>query len=367
MSASKDKKRGTWKIYVRYKDWQGKIQVHTKRGFETKREAQEYERVFLLQKSSDLSMTFEKFFERYSDDKKSRLKENTWESKEHIIRTKILPYFGKRPIAEIEAQDIIAWQNELLKMKDENGKSYSATYLRTIHSQLSAIFNHAVRYYSLSKNPARQAGTIGKKESKEMLFWTTEEYLKFAEVMMDKPRYYYAFEVLYWTGMRLGEMLALTPADFDFEKQEVRINKSFQHIKGKDIITEPKTEKANRTIKIPDFLCDEIQDYMEMLYGIEDNDRLFLLSKSGMHHEMDRGAKESGVKRIRIHDLRHSAVSLLIEMGFSALAIADRVGHESTDITYRYAHLFPSKQIEMAEGLSAIRAKEEGKNVSKKS
>lgn len=66
---------------------------------------------------------------------------------------------------------------------------------------------------------------------------------------------------------------------------------------------------------------------------------------------MERGCKLSGVKRIRIHDLRHSHISLLIDMGFSAVAIADRVGHESIDITYRYAHLFPSKQIEMADRL----------------
>ena len=70
---------------------------------------------------------------------------------------------------------------------------------------------------------------------------------------------------------------------------------------------------------------------------------------------MDRGSKAAGVKRIRIHDLRHSHISLLIEMGFSAVAIADRVGHESIDITYRYAHLFPSTQNEMADKLSSIR------------
>ncbi len=80
-----------------------------------------------------------------------------------------------------------------------------------------------------------------------------------------------------------------------------------------------------------------------------------MITKSYLHHEMDRGAKESGVKRIRIHDLRQSHISLLIEMGFSAVAIADRVGHESIDITYRYAHLFPSTQTEMADKLSDLR------------
>lgn len=198
---------------------------------------------------------------------------------------------------------------------------------------------------------------MGKKKNREMLFWTKEEYLKFAVAMMDKPLSYYAFEMLYWTGIREGELLALTPSDFDFEKRTVTINKSFQHLNGRDIITSPKTEKSNRTIQLPKFLCDEMQDYLKMLYDVGLEDRMFPVTKSYLHREMDRGAKEAAVKRIRIHDIRHSHVSLLIDMGFSATAIADRVGHESIDITYNYAHLFPSKQTEMAEKLDMERGK----------
>ena len=196
---------------------------------------------------------------------------------------------------------------------------------------------------------------MGKKKNREMLFWTKEEYLKFADAMMDKPMSYYAFEMLYWTGIREGELLALTSADFDFEKRTVTINKSFQHLNGRDIITSPKTEKSNRTIQLPKFLCDEMQDYLKMLYDVGLEDKVFPITKSYLHREMDRGAKEAGVKRIRIHDIRHSHVSLLIDMGFSATAIADRVGHESIDITYNYAHLFPSKQAEMADKLDMER------------
>lgn len=217
--------------------------------------------------------------------------------------------------------------------------------------------NRAVRYYNLKENPCQKAGSIGKKKNREMLFWTKEEYLKFADAMMDKPMSYYAFEMLYWTGIREGELLALTSADFDFEKRTVTINKSFQHLNGRDIITSPKTEKSNRTIQLPKFLCDEMQDYLKMLYDVGLEDRVFPITKSYLHREMDRGAKEAGVKRIRIHDIRHSHVSLLIDMGFSATAIADRVGHESIDITYNYAHLFPSKQTEMAEKLDMERGK----------
>lgn len=176
---------------------------------------------------------------------------------------------------------------------------------------------------------------------------------------MDKPLSFYAFEMLYWCGIREGELLALTPADFDFEKMTVSITKSYQRIKGRDIITDPKTAKSVRTIKMPDFLSDEIQDFIGQIYGIQPIDRLFQITKHYLKHEMERGSKIAGVKRIRIHALRHSAISLLIEMGFSAVAIADRVGHESIDITYRYAHLFPSTQNEMADKLSNLRKESE--------
>ena len=173
--------------------------------------------------------------------------------------------------------------------------------------------------------------------------------------MMDKPLSFYAFEMLYWCGIRLGELLALTPADFDFRKSTVSISKSYQRLNREDVITEPKTPKSNRIIKMPDFLCQEIQEYIKTLYGCEPGDRVFPISKSYLHHEMDRGSKASGVKRIRVHDIRHSHVFHLIELGFSAVAIADRVGHESIDITYRYAHMFPSKQEEMADKLEIER------------
>ena len=189
-----------------------------------------------------------------------------------------------------------------------------------------------------------------------MLFWTKEEYLKFADVMMDKPMIYYAFEMLYWCGLREGEMLALTPADFDFDKGTVTVSKSYQRINGEDKITTPKTEKSNRTIAMPQFLVDEIQEYISMIYGVQPDQRIFPISKSALHREMDRGSKEVGIKRIRIHDLRHSAISLLIDMGFSATAIADRMGHESIDITYNYAHMFPSRQTEMADKLNVERS-----------
>ncbi len=308
MAVYKDNAAGTWRVIYRFTNWKGERKQTQKRGFATKREALAWEHEAMLKQGAKLDMTFASFFEIYEADKKQRVKESTWESKSHVIRTKILPYFGNRKIAEIEAKDIIAWQNELMAYRDEKGKPYSADYLKTIHAQLTAIFNHAVNFYNLPYNPARRAGTMGNEIPKEMDFWTKEEYLKFSEAMMDKPRSYYAFEMLYWCGIRSGELLALTPSDFNFENQTVTISKTFHRSKGRDIITSPKTRKSNRTIKMPPFLCEEMQEYIKMLYDIQPDERLFTVTKSYLNHEMERGAKQAGVKKIRVHDIRHPYV-----------------------------------------------------------
>ena len=216
MSVYKEEKTNTWRVIYRYTDWTGQRKQSQKRGFKTKREAQAWEREQMNKATADLDMTFESFIKLYTQDMQSRIKENTWHTKENIINTKLLPYFKKRKISQITPKDIINWQNEMINYRDSKGKPYSPVYLKTLHNQLSAIFNHAVKYYGLRENPAAKVGNMGKSKSREMLFWTKEEYLKFAEVMMDKPIAYYAFEVLYWCGIREGELLALTPADFDF-------------------------------------------------------------------------------------------------------------------------------------------------------
>lgn len=355
MPAYKDQTKGTWYVSFYYQNWKGERTRKLKRGFRTRKEALDWERTFQLQTTANLEMTFEDFLAVYTVDMKQRMKLNTWVTKESVIQTKLIPYFGKRKMCEIQAKDVMAWQNEMMEHENREGQKYSPVYLKTLHNQLSAIFNHAVRYYNLKENPAAKVGNMGKSKGREMLFWTKEEYQKFAEVMMDKPMSFYAFELLYWCGIREGELLALTPKDFDFQRQTVSISKSYQRIRGKDVITDPKTPKSNRVIQMPEFLCEEIQDYIKSLYGVKETDRMFTVTKSYLYREMDRGSVRANIKRIRVHDLRHSHVSLLIEMGFSALAIADRVGHESIDITYRYAHLFPTRQKEIANKLNEER------------
>ena len=205
MPAYKDSKTGTWFVKFYCKDWTGENKQIKKRGFATKREALDYERNYKIRQENNLDMTFGEFWKLYTEDVKNYVKLNTWLTKEHIVDTKILPYFKNLKMNEITPGDVRKWQNEMVAFRYENGKSYSQTYKKTMHNILSAIFNHACRFYNLKSNPARQAGNMGREEKKEMLFWTTEEYKKFSEAVIDKPVSFYAFEMLYWTGMRLGD------------------------------------------------------------------------------------------------------------------------------------------------------------------
>ena len=240
MAVYKDKWNGykgdTWRVAVYYKDWKGIRRKHEKRGFATKKEALAYEREYIAKTSKDTNMGFDTFVDIYMSDIKPQIKLSTYVTKENIINAHICSYFENKSLSEITANDILQWQNALLSLRDDDGKGYSQTYLRTIQNQLNAIFNHAVKYYDLPKNPCIANKKMGKSKSKEMLFWTMDEYLKFSEVMKEKPISYYAFQILYWTGIRCGELLALTRADFDFENRILSINKTYQVIKGEETV-----------------------------------------------------------------------------------------------------------------------------------
>ena len=353
MPAYKDNKTGKWFCKFYYTDWQGNNRQKWKRGFATKKEALAYERDFLEKQSANPDMTFQNLYELYMEDMTARLKKSTILTKKHICETHILPFFGKKPINEIKASDVRRWQNQLMN----SPKGYSKTYLKTNNNQLTCMINYAKRFYDLNTNPCGQAGSIGQAKAEEMDYWTYDEYVAFREGIKDKPLSYICFQVLYWTGMREGELLALTAADIDLDTKQIDINKTYQRLHGEDIITTPKTRKSKRKVPIPDFLRQELQEYMDSRYMLAPNERLFPITKSFLSHEMERGCKATGVKRIRIHDIRHSHASLLINQGCDALILADRLGHEKVSTTLNtYSHLFPHKQQELVSNLEQLAA-----------
>lgn len=214
--------------------------------------------------------------------------------------------------------------------------------------------NYAVAHYHLPANPCRAAGSIGKSKADEMNIWTQAQYEQFSNAIQ-KSSVKLAFDVLFYTGMRSGELLALTPADI-LPSKRININKNYAKVNGEEIFLTPKTPKAKRCISIPDFLYNDIREYISKLYGIGKGDRIFYFTKSALDKEIKRVAVRVGLPPIRVHDLRHSHASMLIEMGFAPLEIANRLGHESVKTTLdTYSHLYPDKDQELANRLNQFR------------
>lgn len=351
---------GTWRARFYYIDHTGKRRETQKRGFKKKSEAQEYEREFLRKAKYNVDMTFESLVVLYFEDLSTRLKENTLETKKYLMELKIAPFFNKLKLSEITPNTIRAWQRKILQYTNEKtGKKYSQTYIKTMNNQLVAIFNYAVRFYNLKENPCHKAGSIGKKNADEMNIWSIEEFKKFiSSEKLINPIAKTGFQILFWTGLRIGELLALTREDIDLEKKTLRVNKSYQRLKGRDIITTPKTPRSNRIIEISDNLVNVLENYFEKLYDLKKKDRIFPCTKHLFEHEIKRIAKAENMEAIRLHDLRHSHASLLIHLGVNPVLISKRLGHEKVETTLNtYSHIYPNSNISMMNLLNDISIK----------
>lgn len=348
MPTYKNTERGTYYCSFYYVDWTGKRKKKKKEGFKTKREADKFEREFLVKTQENTDIDFSTLVNLYLEDAKTRVRETTLENKKTLINLKVLPYFKDKIVANITPNDIRQWQNTLKNM------NYSDTYLKTINNQLSAILNFTIKFYGLSTNPCHKAGTMGKKNANDMKFWTTEQFKTFIE-FNDKPISNLAFKILFWTGIRSGELMALTFTDIDLSNKTIDINKTYTRLNKKDIVSEPKTPKSKRKVSIPNALCNDIETYINSLYDYNKSDRIFNFTKFFLTHEMKRVCKKSGVPIIRIHDLRHSHASLLIELGFIPLLISERLGHEKVQTTLdTYSHLYPNKDTMVSNKLDEL-------------
>lgn len=299
MVVYKDEK--TWTVQCRIKNRDGTTKQHKKRGFLTKKEAKEYESK-ITSKVPKCHMKLSEFYEIYLLDKKNELKYRTILTKRQMIETHILPYFGEMLLDEITAEDIQYWQNQMYE------KNYEPTYLRSIANQLSGMMNHACNIYGMQTSPYRKIRKMGKADANRIDFWTFDEYQRFIQEMKDDPVYFPLFETLYYTGMREGELLALSLSDFDMSGNRLHINKTYNRIQKRDVIDTPKTENSVRTIDIPNFLKEEVQEYVKKRYGFPENQRLFPIVARTLQKRLKRYEKQSGVKPIRVHDIRHSHV-----------------------------------------------------------
>lgn len=345
-----DAKQKTWYCKFYYVDWTGQRKQKLKRGFTRQRDAKDWERSFLERQQGSPDMTFQALYDLYMEDIAHRLKYSTIRNKKGACGRHIVPYFKEKPINEITPADIRQWQSKILSspLKD--------TYQRQIYNQLNAVLNFAVRYYGLFRNPCSIAGPIGKARASRMDFWTLDEFNRFIG-QIKSPHLYAAFMTLYYTGMRCGELFALNLEDVDLNTGAIHISKTYHRVNRQDVITTPKTENSVRNITIPQFLTDCLSDYAGRIYGMEPGNRLFQTTQSKLITAMRKYSTLAGIKRIRIHDIRHSHVSLLIDMGFSPLLIAERIGDTVDMVNNIYGHLYPNRHNEVADKLQQLVSK----------
>ena len=334
---------GRWYCAFYYKDWTGKRKKKKKEGFPTKREALEWERRYIEEQEGAPTMSFEALYGLYKNDCTCHLKKSTMISKFAMIDKHILPRFRQLCITEITPATVRAWQTEVL------GKGYSQSYCYSLHRQLSAILNFACRYYGLPTNPAARAGSIGRNEVHQA-FWTLDDFHRFAMTLRE-PAQIMLFYLLFWTGCRIGEVLALTWDDVDADA--IHISKTMSRLRGAPYILAPKTRERVRTVPLRAFISSMLTDYKQLT--VDTGPELFQIASSAAARLLARHAKQAGLERIRIHDLRHSHASMLIQAGVPAIAIAERLGHKNAQTTLRvYAHLYQSTKDEVVSVLEKI-------------
>jgi len=357
-------KQGTkWASKFNYTDPKsGNIKTAFKRGFSTKREAKQYEDDFfekltkMEEECGPISRTFGDVFQEYlMSHKRADLKESTLDTKFNIFKNYIFPTFELMPIEAITADDIAAWQKDMKVIESSKGKPLSEAYLRTVQCQFNSIINYARDKGYLKSYPLADIKNMGRKDIR-VEFWTPEQYEKFAYHAMEYPQYYYAYEVLYWCGLRLGEMMALTLNDIDFDAGVINVTKTFYRKNKTDVITSPKTPSAIRKVSMPGFLVDEMKEYINLLHEPKKTDRLFQFEKSDFTRNFHSLTRAAGLKRITLHGLRHSHVSLLISKKYDIFEVSKRIGHKSVKTTQDvYGHLFDDVQKSIANDLNKIR------------
>lgn len=347
MPAYKDNS-GKWYCSFHYSTSTGENKRKLKRGFTLKREAEEWERKFIENISFQPIMPFSKYVDLYLKEIAPQVRLNSLRSKKYKLK-QILPTFEGFPLCEITSQQVRKWHNSLI----ENG--FSEKYIKNLHKELSAIFNHAIRFHGLKENPCKKAGIpkVPNQEPVKMRFWTLEEYKAVISHVSDLKAFT-AISLLYWTGIRKGELYALKWQSVDFNKKTISITHSFQRIQGEDILTATKTYQS-REISIPSLVTNQMKRYKRKCYDTSPDNYVFPYDNEFIQQGIKEGTEKANrermeknlppIDRIHVHGLRHSHASYLINHGVNIVLISKRLGHEKVSTTLdTYSHFFPKSE-----------------------
>ncbi len=345
MPVYKDYKRNTWyfRIYVSNKN--GNRVQKTRSGFKTKALCKQAESDFILNYKENLDITFIDLYNIYIKSKEQNLKFQSFRALENRFKNHIVPFFKDYKINNIKAKDYIEWKNYILK------KNYSFTYNSSLHQAMVNILNFATVFYNLDDNIAKKVGNFSRKNYySKVNFWTHEEYLKFIS-KVDDIVYYNLFELLYYSGLRLGEALALNWNDLI--DNNLNINKTLIRSSiNNSIFNTPKTHSSIRKVKIDNSILDNLNSlktYYKNFVNFNDNwfifGGLYPLSTTTIERKKNKYCALSNVKQIRIHDFRHSHASFLLSKGIPITVISKRLGHSNCSMTLRiYSHIMPDDE-----------------------
>lgn len=356
MAQKKDQKTGKWYFYGKYKK-DGVFKNYKKRGFKTKREAVLAEEKFLLELTrSQNNITLSQLMDKYLANAKTQVKESTVDNNQGALK-KWVRKFGDMYVSEIT-------RAELQDFVDELDARYSKRYVEKIFYCGNTMFNYGLTKELIDKNPLTgvERDKRPNEMKKEMLFWEPDEFEKFI-ANVDDIMWKTFFSTLYMMGIRRGECIALTWKDIDFAKKTMSIYKtsSAKQRNKKVKYTTPKTKNSYRIITIPDALLSLLKEWKSVestFSGFSENSFVFgndlPLPAENIRRNFIRYIKltndklrdEEKIQQIRIHDLRHSHASYLInnmEKGFSDYDIAKRLGDTLETLHNTYAHWFKTK------------------------
>lgn len=344
----------SWTIMFRYTTWEGKRKQVKKSGFATKREAQAYERDFMQRVSGSPDMLFKNLWEIYKQDYQCRVKKSSYISTVANVEKRVLPFFENIPVNEITANMVRKWEREL-----QSKSELAPASIQSLHVHLSSVLRFAQRFYGLPTNAAATAGYSTKIESRsnELHFWTVEQFKQFDTAAQGDEPYRTLYLLLFWSGLRVGEAMALTIGDIDFDEGTINVSKTYHRYFKQDIVTTPKTPNSNRVVPIPPQLSEELRDFIKHLPHRTKKTRLFesIRANETIRNHFYQITEKASLPRIKVHDLRHSHASMLISMNVPPLVIRDRLGHKSIQTTLDiYSHLYPTKGNEIAGLLAKV-------------
>ena len=342
-------KDGSTLYYVTFycKQWDGTNKKIKKMGFTRQADAARYEQDYRDRLAGSPAMTFAALCDRFLDDYRHHVRESTYLTTRNLLVTYLLPAFGDKTLTELTPVMIREWQNRFI-----SSRHYQPTTLSKIHASLVITLNYACKYFGLAKNPATIAGGMGsQRPAHDMQYWTREQFARFILSGL-KPEYVAMFSTLFWTGCRSGECLALTAGDIDLEQGIMGINKTMTKTEHGYIVGPPKTAHSRRKVSLPRPLVMILADWIRRT-DARSNDRLFTRDRTTYAAALKQHAQQVGLSAIRLHDLRHSHASMLINLGTPPKVVQERLGHASIQMTLDlYSHLYPDKQKDVADRLS---------------